>query len=95
MEKVKRSDLGQAVVEYIILLAILVGLYGAMIRQLGEREVFKKMQKPLTKDFAATYRYGHPKAKGMDDGGPVNIPTVQSKGYDDQNFRIFYNPTIE
>jgi hypothetical protein len=92
---VRRERSGQATVEYILLLAMVVSLYAAFLRALSEKDVFKKLQAPITNEFAKTYRYGHPKAKGMDDGGPVNIPTVQSKGYDEQNFRIFYNPSIE
>jgi hypothetical protein len=91
----RKDHSGQAVMEYIVLLAIVVGMYAFLMRELSKRDMFQKMQKPLTADFTATYRYGHPKAKGIDDGGPVNIPTVQSKGYDDSNFRIFYNPSIE
>ncbi len=88
MEKV---DSGQAVVEYILLLAIVVGLYTFILDKISKSNALNAMRKPFTKDLMYTYRYGHPKARGQDDGGPLYIP----QQHDGQNdFRIFINPPI-
>ena len=48
------------------------------------------MMAPLQGTFAAAYQYGHPKALGYDNGGPVNHPRATDAGAN--NFRIFLNP---
>jgi len=87
MEKVNRS--GQALAEYIILLAIVVLLYTAVIKSFGSGPAFDGLRKPFVETYAKTYRYGHPDARGQDDGGPKLIP----QHHDPENFRIFINPT--
>jgi hypothetical protein len=94
MEKVNHK--GQALTEYVILLAIVVSVFSGVLKMLTQAKVMQNLQKPMTKDFAATYRYGHPKAKGVDEGGPVNIPTMASPENNTAgNFRISINPTNE
>ena len=88
MEKVES---GQAVVEYILLLAIVVGLYSFVLNKIAQSNAITAMKGPFTKDLTYTYRYGHPKARGQDDGGPLYIP----QQHDSQNdFRIFINPPM-
>ena len=91
MDKMKVKESGQAIVEYILLLGILVGIYSALLNRLSQTSTMEILKKPLTKEFAYTYRYGDRKARGQDDGGPLYIPQ-----YHDQqnNFRIFINPPI-
>ena len=91
MEKVKQS--GQALTEYIILLAILVSLFSSMMALLSKSTGFANLKKTFTEQYVRAYRYGHPEARGQDDGGPVNIPQVSSKENQEQNFRIFINPS--
>jgi hypothetical protein len=81
---------GQAIVEYVLLLAILVSMFSLVLGKLNNSDAFAKMKKPLEKDFAYTYRYGHPLARGQEDGGPKYI-SQYSGG---ENFRIFINPPI-
>ena len=50
----RRDAGGQAVVEYIVLLAIVVSMYAFLIREMGKRDFFQKMQQPLTNDFTKT-----------------------------------------
>ena len=91
MEQVKgRRDSGQAVIEYILLLAIIVFIYTLVLNHLTDSNGWAQMKKPLTQDYAFTYRYGHPEARGQEDGGPKLIP----QQHDPQNFRIFINPPI-
>ena len=77
--------------EYILLLAIVISLYAMILEKLGSSAAFDNMKKPLTQDYAFTYRYGHPQARGQNDGGPKFIPQQHD---DEQNFRIFINPPI-
>jgi hypothetical protein len=83
-------EAGQAVVEYVLLLAIIVSIYSLLLNKLSESNAFANMKKPLEKDYAYTYRYGHPKARGQEDGGPKYIPALRTG----ENFRIFINPPI-
>jgi len=82
---------GQAVVEYILLLAIVVGIYSLLLNTLSQSNAINAMKKPFTQDFTYTYRYGNAKARGQTDGGPLNIPQEHDA---EKNFRIFINPPI-
>ena len=87
MEKVK--DSGQALTEYVILLAILVSLFSSMMALLSKSTGFANLKKTFTEQYVRAYRYGHPEARGQDDGGPKLIPQYHT----DENFRIFINPS--
>ena len=86
-----RARSGQAIVEYVLLMAIVVGMYSLLLKGLSNSNAISAMKKPFTQDFAYTYRYGNAKARGQDDGGPTNIPQYHDL---DKNFRIFINPPI-
>lgn len=77
---------GQAVTEYILLLAVVVGFFALIVRWVNTSGLALKLASVATGSFKASYRYGHPKAKGFDDGGPENHPRAGT------NFRIFLNP---
>jgi hypothetical protein len=79
---------GQALIEYVILLGIVVSVYASMMKLLAKSNAMNNLRKPFVQDFAKTYQYGHPQARGQNDGGPKYIP--QYTGADD--FRIFINP---
>ncbi len=89
MDKIKSSS-GQAITEYILLLAILVSFYTALVNGLLNSGALTALKKPLEKDFKFTYQFGHPEARGQNDGGPKYIP----QHHDPENFRIFINPPI-
>jgi hypothetical protein len=94
MEKIRQQ--GQALTEYVILLAIVVSIFSAMMRLLASGNAVTNLQKTFTEQYARTYRYGHPEARGQDDGGPLNLPLYQpGDGSDSHNFRIFINPPKE
>ena len=79
------SQSGQAITEYILLLAIVAVSFMMLSLGIGRMGVAQKLTRALVGPFAATYRYGHPKAKGFDDGGP-NMHPIAPGG---NNFRIF------
>jgi hypothetical protein len=83
----RSKEEGQAILEYILLLSIVTGFFVMLMSGLGKFDVGGKLMKPLSSDFAHAYRYGHPKALGYDDGGPLKHPRAID-GTD--SFRIFY-----
>jgi hypothetical protein len=85
MGRVNRS--GQALAEYVMLLAIVVLIYSAVIKKLGSGQAFVALKKPFEEQYRYTYRFGHPDARGADEGDPKLIPQ-----YSD-GFRIFINPS--
>ena len=90
MDKIKLKS-GQAMTEYILLLGILVSLFTIIINGLLGTGALARLKAPLEKDFKYTYQYGHPEARGQNDGGPKFLPQQHDSG---GNFRIFINPPI-
>ena len=90
---VVKNDSGQAVTEYILLLAVVTGLFLLMFKLLPTLGIMKKLATPITGSYAKAYQYGHTRAKGYDDGGPENHPRATGGGTN--NFRIFLNPEIK
>lgn len=86
-----KDEEGQAVTEYVLMLASIVSLYLLLTAGLVRIGLAKKLMMPLTTQFAAIYQFGHPKAKGYDNGGPEFHPRVSSPG-GQNNFRLFLNP---
>lgn len=89
-----RSQSGQATLEYILILSIVVLGVITVFRGLERLDLQSKLRKPIAGEFARAYRYGHPRAKGYEDGneynsgGPEMHPRVSAEG----NFRVFFNP---
>lgn len=83
---------GQALTEYIVMIAIIVGFYVAVATGISKLGIERKLSLTLKGPFAAAYRYGHVKAKGFDDGGPENHPRASGGN---NNFRLFLNPRIQ
>ena len=81
---------GQGTVEYLLLLGTIAFGVVLVMGKLGDMRLAAHLSTPITDPFAKTYRYGHPKAKGWDDGGPEYHPRATDKG--SNNFRIFINP---
>lgn len=79
---------GQAVLEYVLLLSIVLSMFAQFSKYLSERDWFAKMTAPITTEYRYAYRYGHPKARGVDDGGQKFI----AQHSDPASFRIFINP---
>lgn len=87
----KRNDQqGQAITEYLLLLSIVAGFFFLLSKGIVDSGLMAKLLKPLKTDYAMAYKYGHPKAKGYDEGGPKNHPRADPEGNgDNNNFRIF------
>ena len=88
----RKNESGQAIIEYVLLLAIIATAFLVASRGLGKLGIADKLTRPVKQDFAAAYRYGHPKAKGSDEGGFELHPRAIAGG--GNNFRIFINPTF-
>ena len=57
------GESGQAIVEYILLLAVILSTFLVVARGLGRIGIVKRMMEPLNTEFANIYRYGHPKGQ--------------------------------
>lgn len=86
-----KVESGQALTEYILLLAIIISIYTALLGRLSNSNAMSAMKKPFTQEFKYTYQYGNAKARGQNDGGPTYIPQYHDEA---TNFRIFINPPI-
>jgi hypothetical protein len=84
------DEAGQGTLEYILLLTIVAIGFAFIMSRISSMDLAAKLAGPINGAFASTYRYGHPKAKGWDDGGPAFHPRATEKG--NSNFRIFINP---
>lgn len=83
------SEAGQAVTEYILLVAVVTSFYLMIFRFLNSTGFGAALSNAVTTPYMSVYTYGYPGAKGYDDGGPLNHPrAVGGTG----NFRIFINP---
>lgn len=83
------SESGQAVIEYILLLSMVVAIFIAVSQGLTRAGLTKLLMTPLTGNFSRAYQYGHPEALGYEDGGPKNHPWAESG---ENSFRFFLNP---
>jgi hypothetical protein len=86
--QIAKDESGQAVTEYILLLAAIVGFYVILANFINSYGLGSKLMVPITGNFAHAYQYGKVNALGFEDGGPSNHPRIHSAG----NFRIFINP---
>jgi len=73
---------GQAILEYVLLLAMVVVMFMGLMKVLEDRNWYQGLAAPLTKDFKNAYQYGHPKADGQ-----------KNVAQDPASFRVFLNPT--
>lgn len=92
-----RKNRGQAISEYILLMAILFGLFLTTLNALDRVGFPELLAKNLLAPYSAAYQYGHPLARGPDNGGPTYIPNCDGTRVPscngDGNFRIFLNPS--
>jgi hypothetical protein len=84
----RTDESGQAITEYLLMLAIIGILFMTVVRGLGDRRLMESITRPITQEFARVYQYGHPKAKGFEDGGPEYHPRARGGR---NSFRIFIN----
>lgn len=86
------NDSGQAVLEYILLLSIIVGIYATVSGWASSYGLAQKMISPISKDFAAIYQFGDPKAAGFESDSPKHHPRIEDC---EGCFRLFINPSIK
>jgi hypothetical protein len=91
-QKTLTNDGGQAVLEYILLLSIVVSIYLTVATWANSYGLAGKMLTPITKDFAAVYQFGDPKAAGFDSDTPKRHPRIEGC---DECFRLFINPSVQ
>jgi hypothetical protein len=87
--KLASNERGQAVIEYILLLSVVVFSYVSIVNWMNRFGLMQKMTGAVTQGFASTYRYGDAKAKGFDDGDPKRHPLIHGC---EGCFRIFISP---
>ena len=89
MKRVIRSQSGQAIIEYVLLVAILVSTFVVVVRWFRDDAKFQeKLLAGLNKTVVRTYQSGNPKATSpLAEEGAVHHPRDTSPG----NFRIFMN----
>ncbi len=85
-----RDESGQGGLEWLLMIFVVVGAFVTVSLGLDRYQVAAKIARPINVSFKRVYQYGHPKAKGYDDGGPEFHPRATSGG--NNNFRIFINP---
>lgn len=84
---------GQAFTEYVLLMSIVIGFYFMVTQALTHSGLAQKIAGLVMGPFSAAYRYGHPKAKGYDEGTPENHPRIDDN--QNNNFRIFLDPVTQ
>lgn len=89
---VLHDESGQSVTEYMLLVVMLISFFFVMYQALEQLGISEMMTAPIREDFARAYRYGHPEAKGFEEGTPENHPRITPATGGNTNFRIFINP---
>jgi hypothetical protein len=83
-----RDRSGQATIEYVLVLTVVVAGYMALITMIDRLNLAERLTGPIVGSYAKVYKYGHPKAKGFDEGTPENHPRAVTDG----RVRLFINP---
>jgi Flp pilus assembly pilin Flp len=86
--QIRGNESGQAAIEYVLILTIIVSFYMALMTVIDRANLAEKLSGPIVGSYARTYKYGHPKAKGFDEGTPENHPRAVIDG----KVRLFINP---
>ena len=90
--KLPNGQKGQATIEYVLLIALVVALFGVVLQFLEDTDLANKIKDEATEDVRTAYKYGHPKARGYDEGQPKQHPRITAPaGVAADNFRMFLN----
>ncbi len=85
----KLDQRGQSVVEYLLVLAVIVGAVLLMMKLLKESNFFyKRVTEPLVSHITYNYKYADPRAQGWDEGAP-KLHIQISRPNEGQTFRLF------
>lgn len=85
----KRDESGQAVLEYILILFVVVSAFFTVATWFNRFGFAKKLTKPVSTDFAKAYQFGDTKAAGFDSDTPKRHPRIDGC---EECFRLFINP---
>lgn len=88
LKNLVRNESGQAVTEYVLILSVLVMFYMGLMTVIDRMNLAEKLAGPIVGSYARVYKYGHPKAKGFDEGTPEFHPRAVIGG----KVRLFINP---
>ncbi len=77
---------GQALLEYVIMLLIVVSSYLFVVRGLMDAGITRLFVAPLKGEYGKAYQFGHPKGE-FDGSSGKNHPRFNGSG--DNNFRLF------
>jgi hypothetical protein len=83
-----REESGQATIEYVLVLSVVIAAYMAVVAMVDRARLAERLMAPIVGSYAKVYKYGHPKAKGFDEGTPENHPRAVVDG----RVRLFINP---
>jgi hypothetical protein len=83
-----RDESGQATIEYVLVLSVVIAAYMAIVSMVDRARLAERLMAPIVGSYAKVYKYGHPKAKGFDEGTPENHPRAVDGG----RVRLFINP---
>lgn len=83
--KTENLESGQAITEYILLMAIVASAFLFMTAIFRQQKVADALSKPIQSDYVNAYRFGHPKAEEAD-GTFKKHPRLGDNG---KNGRIF------
>ncbi len=85
------QERGQALVEYVLLLAFLTLVYLVVTRQFKALNVADRLLDPIRNRYANVYRFGHPQAKVDEQTG---IYTKHPRAPEGDSIRLFINPEV-
>ncbi len=84
-----KDEKGQSVLEYVLVLAVIVGAILLVMSLLKNSNFFyKKVTAPLVSHIVYNYKYGDPTAQGWDEGTPLKHIQI-SRPNEGQTFRLF------
>lgn len=84
---VNPGESGQAILEYILLLAMIVGLSSLVFRGLRQMNLAGIMMGPMRGSFAKAYQSGDPRARGIDNPNGAYRHPRDTRG--EESFRMF------
>jgi hypothetical protein len=83
----RRSESGQTIVEYVLLLVLVVGATRIVLGFLpAELQRFERL---MSRQYAASYRYGDPKTKGPDDEDGGGEYELHPRALNSTSFRLW------
>jgi hypothetical protein len=83
----KPGESGQALTEYVLLIALITLVYLLVVRQFRALQLADRLLDPIRDRYATIYRFGSPLAKPPEEGGAFHPRVPQGN-----SIRLFINP---